>query len=56
MAAPAAAAPKLKILDEDLFLYTTVKEKPKSFTYEVECAKFKNLDFTIDFTGSKNIV
>ncbi len=46
---------KRKVLDEDVFLYTTVTENPKTFIYEVECAKFKNLDFTIDFSGSKNL-
>ena len=40
---------------EDVYLYTSRNSGPPvSFSYEIECCKFNNLHFTMDFTGSEN--
>ena len=47
--------PQKHAICEDVYLYTTRSQGPPiSFSYEIECCKFNNLHFTMDFTGSEN--
>ena len=53
---PTAAKPKKHRLEgiDDVILYTTQQANPVAFLYELECARFSRVDFTLDFSGSSN--
>lgn len=50
-----SGAPKREELSKDIFVYTTRREHPTAFTYEVFVAKYKKVHFLADFTGSVNL-
>jgi hypothetical protein len=41
-------------LSDVLHLYTTRSDDPLTFTYEIECATFSAISFTLNFEGSEN--
>ncbi len=41
-------------LSDVLHLYTTRTEDPLTFAYEIECATFSAINFTLNFEGSEN--
>ena len=49
---PTAAKPKKHRLEgiDDVILYTTQQANPVAFLYELECARFSRVDFTLDFS------
>ena len=47
--------PTKHAITDDVYLYTIRNPGPPiSFTYEIECCKFNNLQFKMDFQGSEN--
>ena len=53
---PTSSKPKKHRLAgvDDVILYTTQQANPVAFLYELECARFSRVNFTLDFSGSRN--
>ena len=49
-----SSAPKREQIAPDVFLYTTRRDNPTCFIYHLDCMKYKQVAFTMDFLGSSN--